>query len=60
MFLPNKSLTTMTTTERIQASEADLATVSVPEAMATLTATGSVRVVSGAEGDGSAPSDGRS
>ena len=60
VFLPNKSLTTMTTTERIQASEADLATVSVPEAMATLTATGSVRVVSGAEGDGSAPSDGRS
>ncbi len=60
VFLPNKSLTTMTTTERIQASEADLATVSVPEAMATLTATGSVRVVSDAEGDGSAPSDGRS
>ena len=45
VFLPNKSLTTMTTTERIQASEADLATVSVPEAMATLTATGSVRTV---------------
>jgi hypothetical protein len=60
VFLPNKSLTTMTTTERIQASEADFATVSVPEAMATLTATGSVRVVSDAEGDGSAPSDGRS
>ena len=60
VFLPNKSLTTMTTTERIQASEADLATVSVPEAMATLTGTGSVRVVSDAEGDGSAPSDGRS
>lgn len=60
VFLPNKSLTTMTTTERIQASEADLATVSVPEAMATLTATGSVRLVSDAEGDGSAPSDGRS
>ena len=45
VFLPNKPLTTMTTTERIQASEADLATVSVPEAMATLTATGSVRTV---------------
>lgn len=45
VFLPNKPLTTMTTTERMQASEADLATVSVPEAMATLTATGSVRTV---------------
>ncbi len=45
VFLPNKPLTTMTTTERMQAGEADLATVSVPEAMATLTATGSVRTV---------------
>ena len=44
VFLPNKPLTRMTTTERIQASEADLATVSVPEAMETLTATGSIRV----------------
>jgi EmrB/QacA subfamily drug resistance transporter len=41
VFLPNKPLTRMTTSERIQASEADLATVSVPEAMETL-----------AEGDG--------
>ena len=49
VFLPNKSLTTMTTTERMQASEADLATVSVPEAMGTLTATGSVRTMSGAD-----------
>lgn len=49
VFLPNKSLTTMTTTERMQASEADLATVSVPEAMETLTATGSVRTMSGAD-----------
>ncbi|WP_292863664.1 MDR family MFS transporter [Microbacterium sp.] len=55
VFLPNKSLTTMTTTERIQASEADLATVSVPEAMATLAATGSVRVQTNA--DGAAPTD---
>lgn len=47
VFLPNKPLTTMTTTERLQASEADLATVSVPEAMGTLTATGSVRTTSG-------------
>ncbi|MFT4215123.1 MAG: MDR family MFS transporter [Microbacterium sp.] len=48
VFLPNKPLTSMTTTERLQASEADLATVSVPEAMDVLTATGSVRTA-GAE-----------
>jgi len=42
VFLPNTPLTRMTTTERAHASEADLATVSVPEAMATLTATGTV------------------
>jgi len=42
VFLPNKPLTRMTTTERIQASEADLATVSVAEGMDVLTATGSV------------------
>ncbi|NII68675.1 MDR family MFS transporter [Microbacterium ulmi] len=41
-FLPNKSLTKMTTTERIEASEADLATVSVPEGMGVLTATGTI------------------
>ena len=51
VFLPNKSLTTMTTSERIAASEADLATVSVPEAMATLAATGSVQTVSDAASD---------
>jgi len=45
VFLPNKPLTTMTTTERMRASEADLATVSVSEGMGVLTATGSVRVV---------------
>lgn len=44
VFLPNKPLTRMTTSERIRASEADLATVSVPEAMETLAPTGSVRV----------------
>ncbi len=38
--LPNKPLTTMTTTERMQAGEADLATVSAPAAMGTLEATG--------------------
>lgn len=47
VFLPNKPLTRMTTTERIQASEADLATVSVPEGMDVLTATGSIRVPGG-------------
>ena len=45
VFLPNKPLTTMTTTERLHASEADLATVSVPEGMATLGATGPVRTL---------------
>ncbi len=44
-FLPNKPLTTMTTTERLEAGEANLATVSVPEGMGALTATGSVRTV---------------
>ena len=43
VFLPNRPLTRMTTTERVAASEADLATVSVPAAMATLSATGTVR-----------------
>jgi len=36
VFLPNKPLTRMTTSERVQASEADLATVSTAEAMETL------------------------
>ncbi len=45
VFLPNTSLTTMTTTERLHASEADLATVSVPEGMAALTPTGPVRTL---------------
>lgn len=40
VFLPNTPLTRMTTSERIQASEADLATVSVSEGMDALTATG--------------------
>ncbi|MEU1971063.1 MDR family MFS transporter [Microbacterium sp. NPDC019599] len=40
LFLPNKPLTRMTTSERIQASEADFATVSVAEGMDALTATG--------------------
>ncbi|HCJ49427.1 MAG TPA: MFS transporter [Microbacterium sp.] len=45
LFLPNTSLSRMTTAERRHASEADLATVSVPEGMDAVTATGSARVV---------------
>ncbi|OAH49743.1 MDR family MFS transporter [Microbacterium oleivorans] len=45
IFLPNRSLSTMTTSERRQASEADLATVSVPAGMDAVTATGTVPVV---------------
>jgi EmrB/QacA subfamily drug resistance transporter len=44
IFLPNKPLTRMTTTERAEALEADLATVSTSEGMAALDATGTVRV----------------
>jgi hypothetical protein len=51
IFLPNKPLTRMTTSERIQASEADFATVSVPEGMDVLTATATLRTVD-AEGTG--------
>jgi MFS family permease len=43
IFLPNKPLTRMTTSERVQASEADLATVSVAEGMDALTATATVK-----------------
>jgi EmrB/QacA subfamily drug resistance transporter len=44
VFLPNKPLTRMTTSERVSASEADLATVSTAEGMSALTATGSIPV----------------
>lgn len=44
IFLPNRSLSTMTTSERRNASEADLATVSVPAGMDSITATGTVPV----------------
>ncbi len=54
LFLPNVPLTRMTTQERMHADAADLATVSVPEAMGTLTATGSVPTVA----DGAAPAKG--
>lgn len=42
VFLPNVPLTRMTTSERVQASEADLATVSTAEGMETLAATGTI------------------
>ena len=45
VFLPNKPLTRMTTSERLHAGEADLATVSVDEGMAVLTATGAIDTV---------------
>ncbi|MEW1836051.1 MDR family MFS transporter [Microbacterium sp. NPDC079995] len=45
IFLPNRSLSTMTTTERRQASEADLATVSVPAGMDAVTATAIVPTI---------------
>ena len=47
VFLPNKPLTRMTTSERIAASEADLATVATAEGMSALTPTGSVPTASG-------------
>jgi EmrB/QacA subfamily drug resistance transporter len=40
LFLPNKPLTRMTTSERLAAGEADLATVTTEEAMAALPASG--------------------
>ncbi|WP_375385690.1 MDR family MFS transporter [uncultured Microbacterium sp.] len=49
VFLPNKPLTRMTTRERLQAAEADLATVSVPEGMETLAPSRSVAAVTGQE-----------
>lgn len=51
VFLPNKPLTRMTTSERVQASEADLATVSVAEGMETLAPAADAD----AAADGSAP-----
>ncbi|MFT4123093.1 MAG: MDR family MFS transporter [Microbacteriaceae bacterium] len=52
VFLPNNPLTRMTTRERLEASEADLATVSVPRAMETLSATGSIPVQRAADAAG--------
>lgn len=45
IFLPNRSLSTMTTAERREASGADLATVSVPAGMDAVTATGGAGTV---------------
>lgn len=53
VFLPNKPLNTMTTSERLQASEADFATVSVTEGMNSLTATGTVATQADEPADGS-------
>jgi MFS family permease len=49
-FLPNKPLTRMTTSERLAAGEADLATVVSAEGMSALSATGAVRTMT-AESD---------
>ncbi|MGA1826974.1 MDR family MFS transporter [Microbacterium sp.] len=51
VFLPNKPLTRMTTSERLQATEADFATVSVSQGMDVLAATGSVRTQDAASRD---------
>ncbi|MFF2050278.1 MDR family MFS transporter [Leifsonia sp. NPDC058194] len=52
VFLPNASLSRMTTRERAQASEADLATVTVPEGVPTVTGSLDART-SGADGPAS-------
>lgn len=57
LFLPNKPLTRMTNAERAHAAEADLATVSVPEGMEVLTATGSIRLPGGDGGVGGVEGD---
>jgi hypothetical protein len=58
VFLPNTPLTRMTTSERMRASEADLATVSVPEGMEVLAGTGTNRIPDAATRE-SASSDSR-
>jgi len=52
-FLPNTPLTRMTTSERLAAGEADLATVTTAEGMAGLPATGPVSTIT----DAAAPAD---
>lgn len=56
VFLPNVPLTRMTTSERVNASEADLATVSTAEGMGALTATGTVTAMAPTT-DASRPAD---
>lgn len=56
VFLPNVPLTRMTTSERVNASEADLATVSTAEGMGALTATGTVTATAPTT-DASRPAD---
>jgi hypothetical protein len=50
LFLPNKPLTRMTTSERVAASEADFATVATAEGMSALGATGSIPTADAARG----------
>ncbi|WP_347976452.1 MDR family MFS transporter [Microbacterium sp. ProA8] len=59
IFLPNKPLTRMTTSERVQASEADLATVSVAEGMDALTATATVKTQDAESSASAAPEQSR-
>ena len=59
IFLPNRSLSTMTTAERRNASEADFATVSVPAGMESLTATGTVPVAASDAPDAEADTSAR-
>jgi len=56
VFLPNVPLTRMTTSERVTASEADLATVSTAEGMDALTATGTVSTTETARAETTGPS----
>ena len=50
LFLPNLPLGRMTTSERLHATRADLATHATAEAMQTLPATGPIPVVTAAQG----------
>lgn len=56
VFLPSVPLTRMTTSERVTASEVDLATVSTAEGMGALTATGTVTAMAPTT-DASRPAD---
>jgi MFS family permease len=56
VFLPNIPLTRMTTSERVAASEADLATVSTPQGMDALAATGTITTTDAEGAASDAPS----